>query len=283
MKEHQSNFPGPFEEPVPRIRLCIVTATPELLYEAVMFAAENASRGFVLHVFANECSPALDRMDHPAILHTTIQEVEENVGCTKGMHILWWRHLKGKLDPDDLVVYIHDDLNILEKGWDERVRRLFVSRPNAMLAGFGGAQILGDARALYHTPYELHQLARFRFGSNMVNAQAHGRVVTEEEQVATLDSFTLILRSTFLDEIEGWDWWPYPCHNFDNAVSCESRKRGYETWLIPVHVHHKGGETSCRPMYQEWAKKKFGGDAKVHADSHLLLYERYRGVLPIQI
>lgn len=280
MIERQSGHPKPLKEPFPRIRLCIVTATPELLYESVMFAAENASRGFGLHIFANECSPALDRFDHPSILFTTIQEVEENVGCTLGMHGIWERQLHGKLDPDDIVVYIHDDLNILEKGWDERIRRLFLNCPQAMLAGFGGAQQLGDV-ALYKRPYELSQLARYRFGSNMVTAKNHGRLVTEEEQVATLDSFTLILRARFLDELGGWDWWPYPCHNFDNAVSCEVRKRGYQTWLIPVHCHHKGGETSCRPMYQDWAKKKFGGDAKVHADSHVLLYERYRGVLPV--
>jgi len=280
MIERQSH-PRSLTDSSPRIRLCVVTATPELLYESVMFAAENASREFGLHVFANECSPSLDRIDHASILFTTIQEVEENVGCTLGMHGIWEKHLHGKIEPDDIVVYIHDDLNILEKNWDERIQRHFLSHPQAMLAGFGGARKLGDAAALYHTPYQLSQLARYQFGSNMVNARAHGRLVTEEEQVATLDSFTLILRERFLDELGGWEWWPYPCHNFDNAVSCEARKRGYETWLIPVHCHHKGGETSCRPMYQEWAKQKFGGDAKVHADSHVLLYEKYRGVLPV--
>lgn len=301
------------------LNLCIVSATPSLIREAVREAATRAQEPIGLYFHMNACEP-FDVRDivpfeqYERIVGVLAHGTRENVGCTMGMHIIWrhakarkqvasgeswddWTELVRELDvymphakddqrpplaPDDLFVYIHDDLAILEDGWDVRIKNLFRERPQAMLAGFGGARQLGMPE-LYKVPYQLHQLARGNFASNMTNAEQHGRRTTTTERSATLDSFTLILRSSFLDELEGWKWWPYPCHNFDNAVSCEARKRNYETWLIPVYCHHQGGMTSCAPVYQEWAKAKYGGDVKVHADSHVVLYENYRGVLPIYV
>jgi hypothetical protein len=267
-----------------RLHLGIVTATPALLYEAVEHAAQRAAQPFELTVFAN-VNRDIDvaALSGPKCPNVTVGGSDENVGCTLGMHHIW-QSIEGttQVADDDLIVYIHDDLNILEDGWDDRIRRLFEARPQAMLAGFGGARQLG-APHLYRVPYQLQDLARFNFASNMENAEVHGRRVTAEERSATLDSFTLILRGQFQRELGGWDWWPYPCHNFDNAVCCEAKRRSHEVWLIPVKVHHKGGMTSCGPIYQDWAKAKFGGDGKVHADSHDLLYDRYRDVLPIYV
>src|SRR3954463_471244 len=70
---------------------------------------------------------------------------------------------------ESILMYVHDDVVIYEKGWDSRVLRQF-DDPRVGVVGFGGALGHGQPH-LYEVPYKLSNLARQNFMSNMRNAE----------------------------------------------------------------------------------------------------------------
>src|SRR5215510_5984385 len=108
----------------------------------------------------------------------------------------------------DVLAYIHDDVIVRERGWDERVLREFEDR-EVGLVGFGGAKQHGSDD-LYKTPYQLTQLARYGYLSNVDDAESHGGRFTESTDSAVLDGFSLIARRDLLDRCGGWPIRRYP-------------------------------------------------------------------------
>lgn len=207
----------------------------------------------------------------------TVGGSEKNIGVTPALHKLYEMALASKVEDDDWVLFLHDDTIILEQWWSGKVEKWLSERPNAVLFGFGGARGLGDPD-IYQKPYELIQLARRDFISNMKNAELHGRRVTEPTRVATLDLFSIGAKVSFLKELGGWNWWPEVHHSMDNAICLEAKRRGGEVWMFPIECDHLGGQTSTKTDFQ----KDFGeAEGRIHARGHEILYERYRDVLPV--
>lgn len=262
--------------------LCIATMTPALVQEAVRYAVENTigEIGVILHMngipFERsmlECVPSTWRI--------SVTTSDKNIGVTEAYHAIYERH-RDVGAATDLLLYIHDDVHILERGWDSRLEVFLREHPKAGLVGFGGARGLGDPD-LYRKPYVLTQLARRQFMSNMRDAEAHGARIDQPQRVATLDGFSLGCRRGFLDQLGGYNWWPYPHHSYDNGLACEAARHGWETWVLPIACHHHGGLTATRPAYTEGLAATFGGDGEIHRLGHILLYERYRDVLPLWV
>ena len=102
---------------------------------------------------------------------------------------------------EPILGFVHDDVLMQEKGWDQRVLAEFED-PAVGLVGFGGALGHGDPD-MYKKPYELSQLARRNFLSNMREAEAHGERFTGERDVACLDGFAIFARRQLLEKIGG--------------------------------------------------------------------------------
>lgn len=186
----------------------------------------------------------------------------------------------------DYLCFLHDDVDILDKGWDRVVTRYFMLHPKMGLCGFGGAKGLGNDD-IYQTPYRLQQLARHNFMSNMKEWMIHGRKTLRPQQVATLDGMSLIFRRQFYKDMGEWQGaidkgYPYH-HNYDNYAACMAARLGWETWLIPIYCHHHGGITATSSEYMEWLREHgWKNDSEVHAKSHEVLYNEFRDVLPIR-
>lgn len=214
-----------------------------------------------------------------------------NVGVPWALHAIF-RHVTDPVSfdplppahPDDILLYIHDDVDILEQGWDTRLLDFFDLHPQAGLVGFGGALGLGDPD-LYQKPYQLIQLARRNFISNMRDAEAHGQRCVWPTQVATVDGFSMACRISFLQKIGGFTWAPewMVHHNYDNALACLAARHHWEVWMLPVLCHHHGGLTATRPAYLDGLAKDHGGDGEVHRLGHEWLYKEFRDVLPIRV
>ena len=155
-----------------------------------------------------------------------------------------------------VLAFIHDDVEIYEDGWDERVLREF-DEPTVGVVGFGGATGLGTP-GLYKTPYRLQQLARTNYASNVTDAEVHGSRFTGERDVAVLDGFSMIVRRELLDKVGGWPVDHLAFHCYDTWLCCMARRHGYRTRLVGVRCHHFGGQTSTTSVYNEWLKKTFG-------------------------
>jgi len=202
---------------------------------------------------------------------------EKNIGVTPALHQLYEMANQADLAENDFLLFLHDDTLIFEKDWDVKVLDWLSERPEAVLFGFGGAKGLGDPD-LYQKPYQLQQLARRDFISNMKNADLHGRRVTVPTRVATLDLFSVGARMSFLRDLKGWSWWPHVHHGLDNAICLEAKRRGGEVWMLPIACDHLGGQTSTKVNFQS----TFGeAEGKIHSDGHVTLYEGYRDILPV--
>ena len=216
------------------------------------------------------------------------------------------RGLRAALEGDaDIIACLHDDLHIEQPGWDHMVLEHFDSHPACGLLGFGGALGLGDAD-IYQKPYEPHQLARKDFISNMRDAEAHGRRVTEPTRVSCLDGFSLVGRREFW---EGWQLKQALSHDYverkkdqgnlfeqfqalglihhcyDSLLGCFAKRLGWEVWMLPVKVHHFGGRTAVSDQdYHAWAKTQDpNGDSGFWEAAHRIGYQEFRDCLPLSV
>lgn len=206
----------------------------------------------------------------------------------------------------DVIACLHDDLELLDPDWQEKVIRHFERHPSCGLAGFGGAIGLGSAD-LYKTEYSPMQLARIGFRSNLVDAEVHGLRSLLTERVACLDGFSQIGRREFF--AGGWRNkalsdegklvtrpskerpWSYLedhglVHHFqDGALGCLSARMGWETWYIPVRCRHYGGQTAVGDRgYHEWALSKIPqGDQGFWQQSHEISHQLFSDVLPLRV
>lgn len=186
------------------------------------------------------------------------------------------------LASDDILAYIHDDVQIYEHGWDTRVLKEF-DDPSVAVVGFGGGTGLGTP-GIYKTPYRLQQLARSNYQSNVRDAEVHGARFAGERDVAVLDGFCLIVRKSFLDLIGGWPTDRLMFHMYDAFLCCMARRHGYRVRLVGVDCQHFGGRTSTQRPYNEWLQEKFGKtDSDVHRDAHEWCYEEFQDVLPFDV
>lgn len=209
-----------------------------------------------------------------------------------------------------IIACIHDDVLIEEDGWDEIVLDHFRAYPECGLVGFLGGTGLGDSD-IYQKPYSPHQLARQGVVSNMRDAEAHGARTLVRERVAVLDGFSQIGRNAFW---RGWQRrepsmvykaaeaqatkgvpahnlfsemasWGITHHAYDAALGAFAARLGWQVWMLPVRVHHLGGQTAVGdPGYAEWAKTIVpGGDQDFWEIAHKECYDRFRDVLPIRV
>lgn len=170
-----------------------------------------------------------------------------------------------------ILGFVHDDVMIYGPRWDARVLRQFED-PTVGMVGFAGALRHGSPD-LYKTPYELPQLGRFGFRSNMRNAEHHGERFTGVCDVAVLDGFAMFVRRPILDKVGGWPLGTdinYFC--YDYWLSCEVRRQGYRIRLVGVDCDHLSGKTASMVQLKD-----------DHAAAHKWLYDHSRDVLPFEV
>lgn len=209
----------------------------------------------------------------------------------------------------DIVACLHDDVEIQDSRWVEKVVRHFEQTPASGLCGFGGALGLG-AHDIYKVPYQPVQLARANFRSNMVDAEVHGIRSLLSEQVACLDGFAQIGRRDFwvgngrkpnlenardpnrYGGLRGWDRpWDvlndlgFVHHAYDGALGCLAFRYGWEVWYLPVRCRHYGGQTAVGDAgYQDWARTQVeGGDHGFWEQAHKIWYDSFKDCLPIRV
>lgn len=215
----------------------------------------------------------------PGMLRTDFST--ENLGVPRALTKL--THMAKSFSPGekDFVLFIHDDVILFEEDWAQKCLDWAAERPNCGSFGFGGAAGIGDPQ-IYKIPYQLQQLARRGFCSNMLGGEAHGMIETSPKQVAVLDGFSMAVRWDLLTQLDGWSWWPdrLPHHCYDTSLGCMVKRHGLETWMFPIHCQHLGGQTATKVNYQQ----DFGQEeSDIHRLGHEWMYAEFKDQLPIQI
>lgn len=169
-----------------------------------------------------------------------------------------------------IYCFLHDDLIIKDQSWLDKVMREFED-PTVGMVGFGGSTTHGSDR-IYKDPYQIMQLSRGQFLSNMVDAEVHGlRYDGPPIEVAALDGYALIFRRELLEKAGGWPVGKLVFHGYDFWATCMAHRLGYKVKLVPIAIKHYGGMTSV-------AQKKDDGDN--HAKGHEWIYNEFRDCLP---
>lgn len=184
----------------------------------------------------------------------------------------------------DVIAYFHSDLYVREFGWDKRVLKEFED-PSVVLVSFFGARFLGR-EDLYKCEYDFRQLARADCYSNMTDWFNHGHRCEGAMDVAMVDSFSIIVRKTFLDEIGGWPVDKYfPSHCSDMYLCCQAARHKKRVRLVGVECTHLSGGVrgDGRFSYADWQAEMGMTDADQHAANHKLLYSQFPDVLPIKV
>ena len=173
-----------------------------------------------------------------------------------------------------IIAYLHDDLECEEANWDERLLREF-DDPKVGLVGFAGALGHGDPQ-MYRKPYELGQLGRSGFRSNLREAEIHGTRFTGSCDVAVLDGLALVVRREVLEKAGGWPQrTPVGYISYDYWLCCETRRQGYRIRMVGIQCHHLGGKsTGLGP--QKIGREDFEA-------AHKYIYDSYRDVLPYRV
>lgn len=175
--------------------------------------------------------------------------------------------------PEEILGFVHDDLYINEFGWDERVMAEFED-PSVALVGFGGALMLSSP-LLYQLPFSAEHVGRWKFRSNMRDAETHGERFTGSCNVACLDGFSMFVRRTVLQN-SPFQGWPHGItlgyHGYDLWLSAEVRRQGLKTRLIGVKCDHIGWRTSVM------TKEPDNRD-----EAYRWLYDNFRGTIPFEV
>ncbi len=175
---------------------------------------------------------------------------------------------RGTTEP--ILAYIHDDVVIHERGWDQRVLREF-DDPQVGLVGFAGGRghFLPQA---YQQPFHIPNMIRRDFISNMRDAEKHGKRFTGECDVAVLDGLALFVRRSVLDAWGGWPLdKPVSYFLYSENLCCEVRRQGMRIRLVGVDCTHLGGKSSGTPLPYSYEEE------------HRYLWENSKDVLPCYV
>lgn len=195
----------------------------------------------------------------------------ENEGVVKGMNQVW----TVAKNVADYIFYIHNDVMIYEKGWDEKLERILTMYPDTGVAGFYGAKGIGTPD-IYRSGYAMHQMIRVENVSGCHRMDAvHGYRPPrngEIEDVAVMDGFSLIVKTELLNDIGGFDRNYPPHHMYDNDICLESLDKGYVNRVIAMDAQHLGGRTD---VGENWAEKFGKTKAEIHKDAHPVFYKKW--------
>lgn len=206
--------------------------------------------------------------------------IERNYPVNIGLVAAYQKGYETNRTSDDILAFIHDDVQMLEP-FADRVEAEFAD-PKVAIVGLGGAKGIGTDD-LYRTPYKIQQLQRIDYMSNQTDAEIHGKRFTGACDVAVVDGFFMAVRTSFLDEIGGFKWFPHRFHCYDVALGLMAHRHGYKVRIVGVSCTHHGGGTSTTADYVQDCKDRGTSVAAEHTEPHLWMYDEFRAELPLRV
>lgn len=172
---------------------------------------------------------------------------------------------RGTTEP--IMALIHDDVMIYEQGWNRRVLEEFEDE-SVGLVGFAGALGHGNPN-MYEVPFQIPNLVRRGFRSNLRDAERHGGRASGVIDVSVLDGLALFVRRSVLDACGGWPLnRPISYFMYSEWLCCEVRRQGLRIRMVGADCEHLGGKSSGTPLPYSYEEE------------HLHFYESNRDVMP---
>src|SRR3990167_8860449 len=210
----------------------------------------------------------------PVVVHRNT--IDANDGVAASYHKLYEKCLS------EVLLFIHDDVVCREPEWDLRLMAEFIADPAVAVVGFGGALWHG-LPDLYKVPYQLQQLQRGDYRSNVDDAEVHGERFTGRCNVAVLDGFALAVRRSFLDRIGGFAKISEGCNffNYDYALCALARRYKQKIRMVGIKCHHRGGATSVQHGKESSVKQYI--HQETYDKSHAWFANEFRQEMPARV
>ena len=194
--------------------------------------------------------------------------VPENIGLPKALNLI--------LDnaKTDYVFFTHNDIEMFEQDWDEKILKAIHEAGNVGVAGFYGAMGIGTFD-IYKTPYVMQQLVRTNpiAGTKCRQDPAihgHSQFTQDWIKCGVLDGFSLIVKR---DGVLRFEESFGPHHMYDNDICLQAYANHKQVICINMDIIHYGGRTDVN---ENWSKG-FGKEKhEVHAEAHPPFYEKWR-------
>lgn len=195
-----------------------------------------------------------------------------------------YSHFADEYYTGDIVAFIHSDLIIHEKGWDERVIKAFENDEKLGLIGFIGSNEIdglggrGLGTMSNFAGYNIAIPERIDLNgfegivtvapeiNNILGspAEIHGKRVTGLEPAVVLDGCSMIFRKEALQKITHDFAFP-PHHFYDRMMSIQMIQAGYKDAVIGILCDHLSGQTvnhesKYHDMCKQWCKNNLGID-----------------------
>lgn len=181
----------------------------------------------------------------------------------------------------DVMAVFQNDLLVSHPGWDQEIALFFGSTPHAGVLGFAGARRFGSAD-LYQTPYDYRQLGRSDVFSSLEDWHFHGHRCDVATRVAVLDGLAMCFTRADWERWGGFDE-RYQHHCYDIDFSLTAHLNGKANFVYPIRCRHLNGQTvNFAPAYAAQVAHR-GGDLGIHQESHQMLYEKFRGRIPVEV
>lgn len=179
-----------------------------------------------------------------------------------------------------IIGYLHNDLYIHEKAWDERVLAAFEDERVAVVGFVGATGLATDD--IYKVRYDFRQLARQDVWSNLTDWQNHGGHCADSKDVAVLDSCAIFVRRQLLHRVGGWpvSTFPNTSHCTDLWICITAYRLGFRVRQVGIACTHRSGGKG--QIGSQWLDAR-GGDTILHRKAHEVCYETSRDVLPLRI
>lgn len=198
---------------LPLTRRCLESLRPTTLpFDLVV--VDNGSTDGTREFF--QSFPYPDRL--------TYHRNAENLGLIKALNQGW------RLAHGEFVCFLHNDTEMREPRWLERLVQALDSDPSVGLAGlYGAKRIRKDGRYA---------------GRTIVHCLADGPTLRVPlAEVAVVDGACLFLRRDFLEALGGFDEGYGFFHGYDKDLSFAVREAGRRCVVVNAPFVHHGGQT----------------------------------------
>jgi hypothetical protein len=166
------------------------------------------------------------------------------------------KHIDAGLDDNDILVFCHADVKILDESFEEKLEYAFQNIPKLGVAGVIGSTILTETAGWWLSEQTYHKGHVVQWIDNEENNKYHMiREVTNNIDMTVVDGLILFVRGSLAKSIK-FDEQTYPgSYNFYDYDYClHALEVGYRIGVLDILTEHKSNGSG---IYKEdWIKNK---------------------------
>lgn len=166
-------------------------------------------------------------------------------------------------DIPEFLAFLHCDMMVWEKDWDQRVVDAFDADPLLSLVGFVGSNEIDEMGGRGGGTMLNYRGAFFEGIGQASPAEAHGKRVTDLQPAAVLDHCSMIFRSSVLWQLTPQEGFFAPEHFYDKILSCEVLERGEHVAVLGIECDHFSGGIAPGNLLAEALRKRWLAAEKI--------------------